>query len=169
MSRSAALAIAALVFLLDRSTKRLVEHSIAPWETVSVIPGFFNLVHTKNPGVAFGLFAGASEPLRTVLLITVAVAVLIFLLLVLFGPRRGGFEESRLSITALSLVLGGALGNFFDRLRYGSVTDFIELYWRDWRFAAFNVADSAITIGAALLILDSLRQRRQSPASGHAS
>jgi signal peptidase II len=66
-------------------------------------------------------------------------------------------------------VLGGALGNFFDRLRYGSVTDFIELYWRDWRFAAFNVADSAITIGAALLILDSLRQRRQSPASGHAS
>jgi signal peptidase II len=158
--RAIAWAIAAAVFLLDRATKIWIESRVTLWDSHSVIPGFFNIVHTKNRGAAFGMFSDGDSQLRTVLLIGVSVGVLLFISYVLLRPGRGGFAATRLTIFGLALVFGGALGNIYDRVLYGQVTDFLEFYYRDWRFAAFNVADSAITVGASFLILDMWKTRK---------
>ncbi|MBI1897207.1 MAG: signal peptidase II [Acidobacteria bacterium] len=155
--------IAVAVFVLDRVTKVLIERSVSAWESLHIIPGFFDIVHTKNRGAAFGMFADGSSELRTILLIGVSLAVLLFVALLLFRPARG-VVATRLTLVGLSLVLGGALGNLYDRILNGMVTDFLEFYVGEYRFAAFNVADSAITTGAALLILDMWRSRRREPA-----
>ena len=154
------LLIAALVFGLDRATKILVERNVSIWDTHSVIPGFFNIVHTKNRGAAFGMFSDGASELRTFLLIGVSVAVLIFVAVLLLQPSRAGFSGSRTTMLALSLVLGGAIGNIYDRIASGMVTDFLEFYVGQWHFAAFNVADSAINIGAAILIWELWKHRK---------
>jgi signal peptidase II len=87
--------------------------------------------------------------------------VLVFISYLLLKPGKGGFAATRLTTLALALIMGGALGNVYDRIAYGQVTDFLEFYQGDWRFAAFNVADSAISVGAGLLILDMWRTRKQ--------
>lgn len=153
--------IAAVIFVLDRLSKIWIEKSVELYATIPVIPGFFNIVHTKNRGAAFGMFADSDHPLRTVLLIGVSLAVLGFVSYALLRPTKTGFRASAPTITGLSLVLGGALGNIYDRVAAGEVTDFLEFYHGDWRFAAFNVADSAITVGACLLILDMWLSRNQ--------
>ena len=158
-SRVLPLAIASSVFMLDRITKIAIERYVSQWESYTLIPGFFDLVHAKNPGAAFGMFAQSESEFRTFLLIGVAIAVLVFVSILLFRPQRGGFTSSRLTTVALSLVLGGALGNLWDRLVQGMVTDFLEFYVGQYRFAAFNVADSAISVGAALLLIDIWRTR----------
>ncbi len=155
------LLIAALVFALDRATKILIERNVSIWDTHSVIPGFFNIVHTKNRGAAFGMFSDGAGELRTFLLIGVSVAVLIFIGVLLLQPSRAGFSGSRTTMLGLSLVLGGAIGNIYDRIASGMVTDFLEFYVGQWHFAAFNVADSAITVGAGLLLLDMWMSRKQ--------
>jgi signal peptidase II len=161
-SRIAALLIAGTVFLLDRITKVWIERNVASYESFNVIPGFFDIVHTKNRGAAFGMFAEADTPIRTFLLVGVSLAVLIFISFVLLRPGGSGFPTTRMTVMGLALVLGGALGNIFDRVLYGMVTDFLEFYLGEYRFAAFNVADSAITVGAGLLLLDMWRTRNQS-------
>lgn len=155
------LLIAALVFVLDRVTKVLIERNVSIWDTHRVIPGFFNIVHTKNRGAAFGMFSEGNSELRTFLLIGVSVAVLIFVAVLLLQPSRAGFSGSRTTMIGLSLVLGGAVGNIYDRIASGMVTDFLEFYVGQWHFAAFNVADSAITVGAGLLLLDMWMSRKQ--------
>ena len=155
------LLIAALVFVLDRATKVLIERNVSIWDTHQVIPGFFNIVHTKNRGAAFGMFSNGNSELRTFLLIGVSVAVLIFVAVLLLQPSRAGFSGSRTTMIGLSLVLGGAIGNIYDRIVSGMVTDFLEFYVGQWHFAAFNVADSAITVGAGLLLLDMWMSRKQ--------
>ena len=152
--RLAPLLISAAVFIADRLSKLWIEAHIDLYSSFSVIPGFFDIVHTKNPGAAFGMFADSSHPLRTFLLIGVSIVVLIFVSYALLRPGKSGFHGSAATIAGLALVLGGALGNIYDRVLFGEVTDFLEFYHGDWRFAAFNVADSAICIGAGLLILD---------------
>lgn len=159
-ARPAAFAIAALIFALDRATKVWIERTVTLWDTYHVIPGFFDIVHAKNKGAAFGMFADSEHPLRTTLLIGISVAVLLFISYVLLRPGRAGFSTTRMTTVALAFLLGGALGNIYDRAVYGEVTDFLEFYTGSWRFAAFNVADSAITTGAALLILDMWRTRK---------
>jgi signal peptidase II len=163
-ARTFSLAIAAVVFVLDRVTKLWIEGSVSLWDSYHVIPGFFNIVHTKNKGAAFGMFAESDSPFRTALLIAVSLSVLFFIMYVLLRPGKGGFPVSRLTTIGLALVMGGALGNIYDRVLHGEVTDFLEFYSGTWRFAAFNIADSAISVGAGLLILDMWRTRKQSDA-----
>ena len=126
-----------------------------------MIPGFFNIVHSKNRGAAFGMFSEGNSELRTFLLIGVSIAVLIFVAVLLLQPSRAGFSGSRTTMIGLSLVLGGAIGNIYDRIVSGMVTDFLEFYVGQWHFAAFNVADSAITVGAGLLLLDMWMSRKK--------
>ena len=144
-------AIALGIFILDRITKNLIKVHVSAWETFRVIPGFFNIVHAENPGVAFGLFADSSSAWRNVFLIGLSVTVLVFISALLW---RGRGAESWVLRVGLALVLGGALGNLYDRIVHGTVTDFVEVYASQHYFPAFNVADSAISVGAALLLLD---------------
>ena len=159
-----AFVIAAVVFVFDRATKIWIERTVSVWDSYNVIPGFFDIVHAKNKGAAFGIFSEGDSQLRTFLLIGVSLVVLIFIAYVLLRPGRGGFSETRVTIIGLALVMGGALGNIYDRAVYGEVTDFLEFYSGSWRFAAFNIADSAITVGASLLILDMWRTRKHTDA-----
>lgn len=154
-----------LVFALDRWTKVWIESSMSLWDSYSVIPGFFDIVHAKNKGAAFGMFSDSDHPLRTTLLVGVSIAVLLFISYVLLKPGRAGFSANIVTTIGLALVLGGALGNIYDRVIHGEVTDFLEFYSGTWRFAAFNVADSAITTGAGLLIIDMWRSRKRTDAS----
>ena len=146
--------------MLDRATKLWIEATVSLWDSFHVIPGLFDIVHTKNKGAAFGMFAEGDNQLRTILLIGVSVGVLLFISYLLLRPGRGGFSASAVTTIGLALVLGGALGNIYDRVVHGEVTDFLEFYSGTWRFAAFNVADSAISVGAGLLILDMWRTRK---------
>lgn len=147
-------AIAATVFVADRVSKAIVESRLATWETLAVIPGFFNLVHTRNPGGAFSLLATAQPDWRATLLLGMSLAAT-GLVAVLLWRSAGG---ARLNI-ALALIFGGALGNLYDRLAYGEVTDFLDFYVGRFHWPAFNLADSSITIGAVLAILDLWRPR----------
>jgi signal peptidase II len=154
VTKPALLVIAATVFAFDRITKVWIERNVALFDSFHVIPGFFDIVHTKNKGAAFGMFAEGDSQIRTFLLIGVSLAVLLFISAMLLRPSRSGAAVTRTTLTGLSLVMGGALGNLYDRVVYGEVTDFLEFYQGAYRFAAFNIADSAITVGAGLLILD---------------
>ncbi len=153
---------AATVFVLDRITKVIVEKKVSVWDNIPVIPGFFDIVHTKNPGAAFGMFSEGDGPWRAFLLIGVSGAVLVLVAAMLWKPERHGLTGTPLTLLGLSLILGGALGNMYDRVVHSMVTDFLEFYYGQYRFAAFNIADSAITSGAALLLIDLWRSRKKS-------
>jgi signal peptidase II len=153
------LTASALVILADRLSKIFIQHSMTLLDSVSLIPGWLRIVHTENPGAAFGVLAEGNPLLRSAVLIGVSAAVLVFVAFALWG-RRTSFNTA-LTRFGLSLILGGAIGNLYDRVLHGAVTDFIEVYHGTWSFPAFNVADSAITVGAILLMLDLLRPRRK--------
>jgi signal peptidase II len=148
--------VAFAVFLLDQLSKWVIKSRVSAFDTIHVIPGFFNIVHAENRGVAFGLLAASSGAVRGIVLVGVAAVVLIYVTVLL---ARGRTRENGMLTMALALVLGGAMGNLYDRLVRGTVTDFVEVYAGDHYFPAFNVADSAISIGGALLVLDMLRSR----------
>ena len=141
---------AAAVFILDRVTKDLIKTHLSLWDAWSIIPGLFNIVHTENPGIAFGMLANLANPWRNLFLIGFSTLVLAIISAVLL--RMG--SQGQVLRMGLALVMGGALGNLFDRIVHGTVTDFVELHIGEHYFPAFNVADSAITIGACLLLLD---------------
>lgn len=145
------LAIALLVVVLDQFTKVLILHEFQYGDSRYVFP-FFNLVRVHNTGAAFSFLAGASGWQRWffVALGVVATGFILWLL------RRHGHQTQ--FATALSLILGGAVGNVVDRLLHGYVVDFIQLHWAGWYYPSFNIADSAITVGAILLIVDELRR-----------
>ena len=148
------LGIAAIVILLDQITKAMILRTMAIGDS-HTITSFFNIVHWRNTGAAFS-FRHASSGWQRWLFIGLAVVASAFILWML--ARHGG---QRLFSWALALILGGAIGNVIDRLLHGSVVDFIQLHWRGAAFPSFNVADSAITVGAALLILDELLRVRR--------
>ncbi|MCP4204918.1 MAG: signal peptidase II [bacterium] len=147
------LLLALAVFVLDQWTKWWIEANLALHRPLEVIPGFLNLTHVQNPGVAFGLFAGFDSPVRTLLLSALGVAALG---VVAFYYVRIDSSQ-RLLLVALTLIVGGAVGNLTDRLLSGSVTDFIDAYFQSYHWHTFNVADSAITIGVMLILWDSFR------------
>ncbi len=152
-------AIAASVFLLDRITKSIVKAHFSMWDTRLVIPNFFNIVHTENPGIAFGLLTDAPGWWRDALLIGFSSAVLIGIATLLLKSGVSGLQGAMMR-TALGLVLGGASGNLYDRIMSRTVTDFLEFHaGQSYFFPAFNVADSAIFCGASLLLLDMWRSR----------
>ncbi len=150
-------AIIAGVVLLDRASKLYIRANLSPWDLIPVIPGFFNIVHTENPGAAFGVFADAGGAWRSLLLIGVSIAVMAVVGYLLFrAPRPADTTAMRIGF---ALVFGGALGNLWDRLFRGTVTDFLQFFFGSYEFPSFNAADSAITIGAALLLIDLWRSR----------
>jgi signal peptidase II len=162
--RGPALGIISLVALAaDQLSKHAVEEYTAVGSLRVVIPGLLNLVHTTNPGVAFGLFADSENPWRGPLLIAFSVAVIVMLLWLLATGRAGG----RLGECGLALILGGALGNVADRFLRHSVTDFIDFHIGAHHWYTFNLADSAIVLGAALVVLELFREQahpNQEPA-----
>ena len=150
--------ISVVIIAADRWTKILIKHTLTAFDSIPVIPGWLRIIHTENPGAAFGILAEGNHWLRSGILIGVSSLVLIFVISALWSGRSG--LRSPLARIALGLVLGGAAGNLYDRVVHSTVTDFIEVYHRGWAFPAFNVADSAITIGAMLLIVELIQPRR---------
>jgi signal peptidase II len=148
-----ALMLSLSVFAIDRWTKYLVETRLSFWDTKPVIPGFFDIVRSQNPGVAFGLFAQSSLPFRTAILIGFSVIAIVVLAVLLTRIRRW----DRPTGLGVALVFGGALGNVYDRIHAGMVTDFLDFYHGTYHWYTFNIADTAICIGAGLMILSMLR------------
>ena len=146
------LLIAVLILAGDQITKSIVQRTIPHDRVIPVIPGFFNLIHAENSGIAFSLFAGASSSWKMVLMIGVSVALLITVVVVAVKSR----EMNWVTGVGLALVLGGASSNLLDRIRFGQVVDFLDFYYRSYHWATFNVADSAIVAGAGLLLLEIL-------------
>jgi signal peptidase II len=140
--------IAALVLLLDRLTKWAVASNIPLRESVVVIPGLFHLTHVENPGAAFGLFADSSAQWKVGALVSFSVVALVIVSALLW---KNSHSLSTTTI-GLSLILGGATGNLWDRMVSGHVVDFLDFYVGSYHWPAFNVADSAIVIGAILLV-----------------
>ncbi|HEY7404501.1 MAG TPA: signal peptidase II [Candidatus Angelobacter sp.] len=151
------LLIALAVLVFDRFSKWLVIHNIALYDTISIIPGLFRLTHLENTGAAFSLFAESSSPFKTALLIAISVAALIIVAILLWA-RRKVFNATTL---ALSLIMGGAVGNLWDRLASGKVTDFLDFYIGAHHWPPFNIADSAIVVGALLLLWRALQKEKQ--------
>jgi signal peptidase II len=148
------LGIAAIVILLDQITKAVILRTLAIGDSHTV-SSFFNVVHWRNTGAAFS-FLHASSGWQRWLFVGLAALAAVFIVWML---RRHGAQ--RLFAFALALILGGAIGNVIDRVWHGYVIDFIQVHYRDAAFPSFNVADSAITVGAALLILDEIRRVRR--------
>jgi signal peptidase II len=155
------LIIPAVVIALDLWTKALVLQRIRLHDAIEVIPGFFQLVHVRNTGAAFGLGANAASKFVPILLNVGAIAV--FCVVVVYALRSA--VTDRLLQTGLHLILGGAIGNLLDRFRFGYVVDFLDVYVGRHHWPAFNVADSAICIGIALLFLDMRKKPEESSAA----
>lgn len=142
-----------LVLIADQAAK----HAIEKYTTIDyfhvVIPGLLNLIHTHNPGVAFSMFANAHSPAVRFLLVIFSVGVIVFLFWLLATDRAG----SKMGQIGMALIIGGAVGNVVDRLTRPGVTDFIDLHVGSHHWPTFNVADSAIVAGAALVLLELFR------------
>jgi signal peptidase II len=142
--------IVAIVLLLDQFTKYVVEARIRLHDVIIVIPGFFNLTHVRNKGAAFGILSSLPEFWRSAFFIIVTIIAIIAIIVLIMRTHE------RLPVYAFSLIAGGAVGNVIDRIRYGEVVDFIQWYVRSYYWPSFNVADSAISIGVALLAVEML-------------
>lgn len=144
--------LAGLVLALDQATKLAIINQLTAYVDVIAVTSFFNLVHVHNTGAAFSLFADQPGWQRSffVGVAVIASAVILYLLRKTQGRRTFSI--------ALVLILGGAIGNVIDRILYGHVIDFLDVYVGAWHWPAFNIADSAITLGAAMLIFDSMRK-----------
>ncbi len=142
--------IIALVLAADQATKHAIDaHTTSDYFRV-LVPGLLNLIHTHNPGVAFSMFANAHSPIVRFLLVLFSVVVIVFLFWLLVAERAGG----RAGQIGMALIIGGAVGNVLDRLTRRGVTDFIDLHIHSHHWPTFNLADSAIVIGAALLLME---------------
>jgi len=151
-ARAAHFLLAVIVVLLDRWTKRLVAARLPMYSHIQIIPGFFQLTHTENTGAAFSLFADSPSHWKTGMLIGFSVIAMVVVFVLLWKQRHA------LSITgvALSLILGGAMGNLWDRVASGRVVDFLLFYVKRYQWPVFNLADSAIVVGASLLVVEIL-------------
>ena len=148
------LQLAALIVVFDQLTKVAAEHGLTYGQRIAVLP-FFDITLLYNRGAAFS-FLAQGDGWQRGLLIGIALAAIVFILWLL-KTQRDASPQMRL---ALTLILAGALGNLIDRIVYGHVVDFILVYWHPWYYPAFNIADTAITLGAILLIWDEIRRWR---------
>jgi signal peptidase II len=146
------LAITLAVFLADQATKHVIRTRLDPRESIPVLDGFLNIVHARNPGAAFSFLADAPAWFRGPFFVVITVAAIAALLYVIARLP----PEDRLMRFALGGVLGGAVGNLVDRILYGEVTDFIDVYWGSHHWPAFNVADSSITVAVVAVVLQAL-------------
>lgn len=146
------LLIAFLVVLLDRLSKRLVASRISMHDSITVIPGFFRITHVENSGAAFGLFADSPSEWKIAMLVLFSLVALVIVVALLWKNSHSLTTTG----VGLSLILGGAIGNLWDRLVNGKVVDFLLFYIGQYQWPAFNVADSAIVVGAGLLVFEIL-------------
>jgi signal peptidase II len=153
--------IGALVVALDQATKAVVDRFMGLHETREVIDGLVRLTYVRNRGAAFGVLSDAELPYQAFLF--AAVSLLALFAIGVYAWRLPA--HSRLPRLALALIIGGALGNLIDRVRLGYVIDFVDVYWRTHHWPAFNVADSCISIGVCLLVVDMLRAPRAETAA----
>lgn len=161
MSLGLAAGLALAVVVLDRITKILILRSLELGEVVVVFPGWFSITHVLNQGAAFGILGDGGSAGRVLLVgAALGTAALLGWLFFQIEPRRV-WERA-----AIAAVVGGAFGNLIDRLTYGAVVDFLDLHAGPYHWPAFNVADSAITVGCSVLLLASFRQRASSEAQG---
>jgi signal peptidase II len=144
--------MAVVVFVADQKTKALVESRIPERAVIPVVRGFFNLTNTKNSGAVFGLFSDSPVWWKTPLLIVISAALLIAVVVLVLRTQNLRWETS----LGLSLILGGALSNLYDRMRAGLVEDFLDFYIRSYHWATFNLADSAIVVGTGFIIVQVL-------------
>ena len=160
MRRSLELAVIAVIAAFDQLTKFLITRELPLLDTIAVIPGLLNLTHVRNSGVAFGFLNSADFAFKPAVM-----AVFALVALVGVGLYAAQLPMShRWARVGLALIIGGAAGNLVDRARQGYVVDFVDAYWHGWHFWAFNVADAAITVGVAVLILDLLRPPKPAAA-----
>jgi signal peptidase II len=157
--RMTAFVIAAAVFAADRGTKSMVETQMSAYDSKTVIPGFFNIVRADNTGVAFGMFASA----HSLVLVVISVAAVLLLAAMLWRIDRLDIP----SATGLALIFGGALGNVYDRVHFGRVTDFLDFYAGSYHWYTFNLADASICTGAGLLLLSMLLTRGPGSQPAH--
>jgi signal peptidase II len=150
-----------VIVALDQATKLLVSSRIALGESVTVVPGLLHFTLVRNTGMAFGLLSGSDLPGKALL---VTLASILALAAVTYYALRSPFGEKTTRF-GLTFILGGAIGNIFDRVRLGYVVDFVDVFVRDSHWPAFNVADASICIGVGLLLLDSLKHREPSPGT----
>ena len=152
---------AIVVIAVDQITKAAITEKLFMYGSHKVIDGFFSLVYVTNPGAAFGFLARAPEIFRY--LFFIGITVLAILLIIYYIVKSK--QETLLIVISLALIFGGAVGNLIDRIRFGAVVDFLDFYIGTWHWPAFNVADSAISIGAVLMIWEMLVNRRKTSSS----
>lgn len=154
------LIICASTLFCDQWTKHIIQENLLFYQSITVVPGFFNLTHVRNPGGAFGIFTGARGGLGSLLFVVVSLLA-IAVLVVLFLRVKEGEKIHPLSY---SLILSGAVGNLIDRLQYGEVIDFLDFHLFSVHWPAFNIADSAICVGIGLMAFELLVQDRKKRA-----
>lgn len=159
-ARPLAIGIAAIV-ALDQFTKWLVVRGLPLHDSVEVVPGLLSFTHVRNTGAAFGVLNAADFPYKPV--VVASIALLALVAIAFYAVKYA--QDTVLGRVAMTLVLGGAIGNLIDRALRGYVIDFVDAYWRGWHFWAFNVADAAITVGAICLVLDTLGVARRVSAA----
>ena len=143
------------IVALDQLTKAIVRSTVPLSSSVEVVPGFMNVTHVRNTGAAFGLFNALDFPFKTVAIAVIALAAIVWV-----GVYAAGLPRHHwVARLGLSFIMGGAAGNLLDRVVIGSVVDFVDVYWRTYHFWAFNVADSAISVGVTIMIFDMLGVR----------
>jgi signal peptidase II len=147
--------VTAVILVLDQATKLYVDARFELYESVPVVPGWFHLTYIRNQGAAFGILSNST--LRVPFFITVAIIALLAILWYLRQLRA----DQHLAAFALALIFSGALGNLIDRIRLGEVIDFLDVFWNHHHWPAFNVADSAICVGVALLIGEMWQEERR--------
>ena len=154
-----------IIVILDQYTKYLAESYLAIGRSIEVIPGFFDLTLVYNPGAAFGMFGGLPDIYRRIVLWTVSVigvGVVVY-----FLARET--KNDRVAALSLAAILGGAAGNIIDRFRYDSVVDFLDVYWKNYHWPAFNVADSAISIGVTIIMFRLIFEKKTDSGAGQAT
>lgn len=149
------LLISPLILVIDQLTKLYIDRTMKLYQSIPVIDGFFNITYLRNKGAAFSFLANASWRLPFFILASI---VAIIAILVAVNKLR---ENQRFALFSLTLILSGAVGNLIDRVRMGEVIDFLDVYWQTHHWPAFNVADSAICVGVAMLALDMFLEERR--------
>ena len=157
--------LAALVLLSDQLSKWVVVSTFRLYESLPLIPGFFDLTFVTNTGAAFGMLAGEQNFWRQIFFVSMTLTALVVLCFAFRQYRHAG----KLYVIAIGLVSGGALGNLVDRLRFGHVIDFLDFYIKSYHWPAFNVADSAISVGVALFLLAGYLEHHQDDHPGQAT
>ena len=151
----------AVLLILDQVTKYVIHTGMALHESIPVIPGFFSITYIRNPGAAFGFLAGASPTFRYVFFIGITIAAIGLIL----HYQRTYVAGALLLTISLGMILSGAVGNLIDRVRFGEVIDFLDVYLGTTHWPAFNIADSAISVGAFILFIHLIQQKKSAPGS----